>query len=89
MKMKSLLAAIAFIVAIGSAIASEKLLAQTAWTHISDVPDQSLPCEQRQSCTGDNEECFVQAIVDGEVELVPAYDGSPSPTTCGIRLTMD
>jgi hypothetical protein len=87
MKTKGLLAAIAFILAIGSAVGSEKLLTQPAWTHIIDVPDQGAECVERDDCSTTGNDCQISVEVAGVPKMVPGYDHSFSDeTTCGFLL---
>lgn len=83
----SLLGSLAFLLAIGSALASEYLFAEPAWTMKSDVPGQVSDCVQRQSCSGSGELCSITFNNQGVAITVPAYDGeTQSETSCGDRL---
>lgn len=83
MKMKSFLAALAFILAIGSAVASEKFLNQQAYSSKDDVPSQEEQCEPREFCASTGSDCLVQV---GGID-VPGYDAAPGPG-CGEVLGM-
>lgn len=73
MKTKNVMAAIVFMFAIGSAVASEYLIVDTAWTRKADVPAQSGNCEQRTSCSGGDQACMINIDHDGSA-LTPAVD---------------
>jgi hypothetical protein len=90
MKTKSFLAMLAFIFAIGSAVASELLLATPAWTHISEVPEQGAICVQRLQCDTGTVACTLDFSVGANNYVnVKAYDGiSPTAGNCGQQLSM-
>lgn len=50
MKTKNVLVAIVFMLAMGSAFASERLFATDAYSKRADVPGQIGPCQQRTTC---------------------------------------
>jgi len=84
---KSFFAILAFLMAIGSAFASEYFLAVPAWTKKSDVPGQTADCVQRLTCSANGTPCSITFLNQGVNITVPAYDGSErNETTCGERL---
>ncbi|MBA4058664.1 MAG: hypothetical protein C0490_28365 [Marivirga sp.] len=78
---KNFLTALAFVLAIGSALASEFFVAQQGYTKRSEVPDsQSEDCKPREFCNGNANPCTM--IIGSSV--VNLYDGSTqSQSTCG------
>jgi hypothetical protein len=84
---KSFFAILAFLMAIGSAFASEYLLAAPAWTKKIDVPGQTADCVKRLSCSGSGTPCSITFLNQNVIITVPAYDGATqNETTCGERL---
>ena len=81
---RSFFAALAFVLAIGSAFASEYLIPQQGFTKRSEVPDgQTENCRPRETCDGIGAPC--RMIVSNV--LVNLYDGIPqTSTTCGTQL---
>lgn len=84
----------AFLLAIGSAFASEYLLASPAWTSKSDVPVQANNCELRGQCQGTMSPCTISIDHDGNPATtersVQLYDGSvQSQQSCGVALLQD
>lgn len=91
MKTANLLTLLAFVLAIGTALASETFVSDAAWTHIDDVPDQTSTCEQRLTCPGGSVTCKLSfQIGETSYQDIPAYNGiNPTTGNCGTLLQMN
>lgn len=88
MKIKNVVTALVFALAMGSAIASDVLLPQVAYSKKADVPGQEADCQERGICEGGTIDCSLSFDPDGSGPLAPIvrpmYQGIG--TTCGARL---
>lgn len=87
MNTRNILSALAFLLAIGSAIASEMSASQKGYSRKIEVPAQSQDCEYRRDCPGGQNVCTASFnIGPQEFSNVPLFD---SPVgECGAVLTM-
>ncbi len=76
MKTKSLMALVAFIFAVGSAVATDLLTDPTGYSRKTDVPIQINNCQSRTTCPGGSDPCT--ALVD--------HDGNPSTGMVSVNL---
>jgi len=82
--------ALAFTLAVGSALASEFLVSSTAYSKKSDVPGQEANCVERDTCPGGSSNCNITFDPGSGTITVPGYDGSTQTTlSCGNRLKMN
>lgn len=88
MKKTNLFAVAVFMMAIGTAVASDYLLAVPGYTRKADVPGQVADCEQRGSCEGNMIACEVTFDHDNDPLTAPItrqlWDASSG--TCGVQL---
>lgn len=91
MKLRNIVSAFAFALALGSAFASEIFVEPRAFTRKADVPLQSEDCEEHGSCPGGTVDCLVTFPIGGTLyQNIPAFDGSiKSETSCGVPLKMN
>lgn len=88
MKIKNVFTALVFMLAIGSAVASDVLLSQVAYSKKADVSGQQADCQERGICSGGTVDCSITFDPDGTGPLGyitrPMYEGIG--TSCGARL---
>lgn len=87
-KSRNILFAMAFMFAIGSAVASEYLVAVNAYSSKDDVPSQATNCVLRGACSGSGVDCQITFDPDGSgplpVQSAIMRDGKdPQNTRCG------
>ena len=81
MKIKNLLVAIAFFMAVGSAFASHFFVSDIAYSVIEDIPNQPDVCIERGACIGGAALCKIGVDHDNDDNtpeiLTQMYDGTP------------
>lgn len=91
MKIKNVVTAFVFVLAVGSAVASDVLLSQVAYSKKADVPGQEADCQERGVCEGGQIDCSIAFDPDGSGPLpnalYPMYEGIG--TSCGARLKQE
>lgn len=86
MKIRKILTATAFVLAVGSAFASRQL-AQPGFTSKQDVPEQAENCEERGECSGTGSPCVIILNPGPSQVTVPLYDGVQNENAiCGTQL---
>lgn len=90
MKTKNVLAAIVFMLAIGSAFASEYLLAVNAYSKKSDgVPNQVGDCELRGTCPNVTGPVCQITFDDDANPVTPPITANMYNSTCLVQLLRD
>jgi hypothetical protein len=88
MKMKNLLTAFVFVLAVGSSLASALLLPQNAYSKKADVPGQVENCVFRGQCDGSTVACQISFDHDNNSLTAPITRNmySTNTGTCGVQL---
>lgn len=88
MKTRNILAALTFLAAIGSAVASEYAVPTTAWSKKIQVPNQLDNCEIRSTCSGGMNPCRITFDHDGNAST-PAVTADLYEAGCVQQLTQN
>jgi len=88
MKMKNLLTAFVFALAVGSSLASALLVPQNAYSRKADVPGQVENCALRGTCDGSTVACQISFDHDNNALTAPITRTmySTNSGTCGVQL---